>query len=621
MAKSQHPLDLPEILFRIIWYLDAKDVAACLLVCRTFYSSFTPYVWETIHLGSSPEQQRIIRSQDPLARFISFEPFASNDQEQGQQEPSSSSQEDELLQVLRKIASWIRSLSIHGHHSPRQLLLGEHCTKLESLSMGGLPYNRRFDQRYATTCKMLVEQNAASLRSLSLTKWQTVHKNHWLAPPWNPILICAPHKNLRSLSITAGKIGKRHWAAFWQICRHVETLELKHMYLPLSSRKANCTMESGGGGGGGNRNTHGGSRKSMIPDIQFPKLRELTLERIHHAEPLDQLNRFISHCPMLQTLMWTLPWDALLPTRQFCEAFSAMTWPELDSITIKDHRNSVKDAEHIAILRAAKKPFKFLDLKLIQLEPPTFDLLRQYHFKTLFKVNLTLAQDLISDPWMFSATGGPKWVQEVLESCPMLEHIVAKIITATEIVNGKSWTCHRLKVFQVMIDMEFKDKASERGSKRPHFTEAEVRQSHEVFRQLGQLKQLKVLDLRYSGFRKTVQLPLELRMGLAQLSDLKDMEMVGFIGSLDLRMVDLEWMLQHWPCLKRMLRGRLSNKRSKSFGNKFVRDYLFMQMLDSRGIQTGRRWEDDDSQVKILMRRNCIEAVYDSESESESESE
>jgi len=42
---NQHPLDIPEVLLEVALYLDAKDVLACSLVSRAFYSSFAPYIW------------------------------------------------------------------------------------------------------------------------------------------------------------------------------------------------------------------------------------------------------------------------------------------------------------------------------------------------------------------------------------------------------------------------------------------------------------------------------------------------------------------------------------------------------------------------------------------------
>ncbi|KAI8357668.1 hypothetical protein B0O80DRAFT_445531 [Mortierella sp. GBAus27b] len=324
---------------------------------------------------------------------------------------------------------------------------------------------------------------------------------------------------------------------------------------------------------------------------------------------------------MLQTLVWTTPGYMTFPQDEFYNFFAATTWPKLDSIAINNREHYVRDEEYAAILLAAKRPFKVLDLDLYRLEPPTFDLLRRDHFETLTRVNLSIGRHDIAGLPDFNEMGDPSWVQEVLESCPSLEQIVARTITAKRIINGKPWVCLGLKVFKVRINMEFENKSSQRGPTRPKFTKDEERACHQVFTHLSQLKQLKVLDMSRWGGTKCANLPLELRMGLGQLFTLRNMETVVHREPQDFRMVDVEWMLRHWPRLKTVSGGRLSRKCSKTFGDTLVRDYLLMRALHSKGVQTPRRWPDDDSHVILYMYREKIAQVYDSDSEGDSGSE
>jgi hypothetical protein len=70
-------------------------------------------------------------------------------------------------------------------------------------------------------------------------------------------------------------------------------------------------------------------------------------------------------------------------------------------------------------------------------------------------------------------------------------------------------------------------------------------------------------------------------VGLGQLCWLKDIEMVDYYGFQDMRMMNLEWMLQHRPHLQSLSGDRLSNKRSKAFGNQFVRHLLLISTFQS----------------------------------------
>ncbi|KAK3807703.1 MAG: hypothetical protein J3Q66DRAFT_444795, partial [Benniella sp.] len=216
-----------------------------------------------------------------------------------------------------------------------------------------------------------------------------------------------------------------------------------------------------------------------------------------------------------------------------------------------------------------------------------FDLLRQDHFKALTKVDLSMTT---AEPDLppFRTAGVPQWVQEVLESCPSLEQVTAKTITAEDIAGGKPWVCLGLKEFKVMIDMGF-GRASGRGYNRPKFTENQKGLCRAVFEQLGRLEQLRVLDMRRLGWHlespRYAPLPLELRLGLGLLSKLKDIEVIAFHRYQDMRKTDVEWMLRQWPYLSAIHGNLLSNKPSKTFGNKYVRNLLLKSMLDSRGVR------------------------------------
>jgi len=97
-------------------------------------------------MGLHPSLHKRRRYQEPFARFI-----LSDRSEKVRQE------DRDLKQVLQRAAPWIRSLSVHEHHSSYQLMLGEHCIKLESLLIKGPHYNDRFEVDYWSSCRKLVQ--------------------------------------------------------------------------------------------------------------------------------------------------------------------------------------------------------------------------------------------------------------------------------------------------------------------------------------------------------------------------------------------------------------------------------------------------------------------------------
>jgi hypothetical protein len=267
-----------------------------------------------------------------------------------------------------------------------------------------------------------------------------------------------------------------------------------------------------------------------------------------------------------------------------------------------------------------------MDLYLWEMNQRSFDLLRQGgHFETLTKIDLTARfrieeqQGLLVDDAESIAS---EWIIEVLESCPSLEHIMAKEIRGQHIIDSKPWVCHRLKKFEVLIRMEL----PEQSTTRVLYTENKKRQCHQVFERLSQLRQLKVLNIsnlrltRY-GHVAPVTFPLDLRLGLGHLSTLKDLEWIGYQGHQNMRMAEVEWMLQHWRRLRKITGGRPSMKDSKTFGNMNVRCHLIMQALDVRKVEIPKEWRIVSTIVKQYMKSKGLEDVYDTDDDDEGEKE
>ncbi|KAG0223274.1 hypothetical protein BGX31_008586 [Mortierella sp. GBA43] len=546
MGQHHHALDLPEVLFRIGRHLESLDDAvACSLVCKSFHTSFEPYVWMNIHLGYSNVTKTEVLLQESLVRYISLRCYGFWRGSQGQVP-----RRDRILQGLQRIAPWIRALSIHAHNLPRQLNLGDQCTGINALYIAGVPRDDLFNETYWNDFEVLLRQNSASLRSLTLVRWGDRYDSpKSIQPLWRPLLTCAQHANLTTLRIRASGISEQGLEAFWVFCQQLEVLELTD----LDMRDVTTHLS-------------GSSATIASTTVRFPKLRELTLVKLYTVSDL-QLEHFILQCPLLQILIWSATYSKSC-WQQFCNHLAAPTWPSLDWIEIKDESRSVSDQDHALLLRSATRPLRRLDVNTRFLEEQTFNLYRERgFFATLTKLDLIPSEFTLSpsSPGSSITTMVSKQVQEVLESCPMLEYIAAVVITAQDIIQGRPWVCQRLKIFQVMIHLEISGNNHVQKGKRSRikYTKNDMAICHQIFERLGQLKQLAVLDMRLCNERRysdpstiLTSLPLRLRMGLGHLSTLRKLEMIGYHGSQEIRMADMDWMSRRWKNLN-IAGGRL----------------------------------------------------------------
>ncbi|KAI8345558.1 hypothetical protein B0O80DRAFT_431540 [Mortierella sp. GBAus27b] len=136
---------------------------------------------------------------------------------------------------------------------------------------------------------------------------------------------------------------------------------------------------------------------------------------------------------------------------------------------------------------------------------------------------------------------------------------------AADVIDSKPWVCHGLKTFEVLIKMDASAaKDSELRSQVWNGVDRTNR-CHQIFERLSQLKRLRVLSMNWGErlhwvdfeFVTTLRpLPLELGIGLECLSTLTDLEVVGINDHQRARMVDIEWMLEHWPKLRKITGGR-----------------------------------------------------------------
>ncbi|KAF9355216.1 hypothetical protein BGX26_006834 [Mortierella sp. AD094] len=494
-STPPHALEIPEIVLKVVWHLNAAEVLACSSVSRSFYSSFAPHVWQDLHFG----QPTLDLDLEPLARILS-----SNGA------PGHFGRPDFL-----KIAPWLRSIII-----------------------GGLsPSDEAHTNKHWDNCKKIFRQNRSSLQSVSLINWKYDPHNKPVPgrPLWNPILKCAQAWNLRSLSLERCMIRGKHSNLFWTICERLERLRLDDVQFDLSKsplgRETNKRVTA-----------PGDSAPEITVELDLTRMRDLRLRGIHSVPVLRQLNQLIRRCPNLQTLYWNTDSYHYDIQSAFCDLYAASTWPDLDWIVVLTF---LKDEDLVKLLQAAKKPFRRLDFGYSKMQPETFELFRQSHFSTIQRINLLNFKRLKRN-----------WVVQVLASCPSLECFRADEIGTREILESEPWVCKRLRVFRVFIYVDISDSGYNRK-----FTREELQQFRAVYRRLAFLKELKELDMLPTYTRAMmaaqaeghtlVPLPLCLKAGLGQLSELTKLEKISFwSGKQATFKEELVWMVDCWKRLK-----------------------------------------------------------------------
>ncbi|KAF9096425.1 hypothetical protein BGX29_008569 [Mortierella sp. GBA35] len=641
-------LELPEILYRIGLYLDADQVLACSLVCRTFYNAYSPLVWKDLHFSLTKQQLKAIREKTPLARKISFRHlFESNELERGT---------EELISILQDRAPWMRSLTIHQHDSVQQFSsFGPRCNRVEALSIEGIPLCGDYeDKTYWKSCKALLRQNRPDLRSLSLQNWKPEWRKPLPGQPvWNPILSCTQHLNLTSLSLISCKIRGKHLRAFWTISARLESLVMEDVDMDLTWTPT-AFYDKGKG-------QDDGKDKDEL---------EVRFFRRHH--PLTQLYWLIIPCPALQKLTWLFDWHRHFPTQPFMDAFedsptSPTAWPDLDSITIKGHSNWITEENHFQLLKSARHPLRRLDLVHGAMQPKSFEMLQTRHFATIQTIDLT-----------YSVTDHScRWVIVILESCNSLERIKSKVVKGQDIIKSKPWACQGLKSWIMAIDMDFDNPdaitttpagtgtgtvdtatntsssssssgsgtAPETGAASSSSTPPDTSQTptplppttngpnrrllrqerqacRAVYRRFSTLTQLCEFDMLHSHNmnyltvpgspqpsnpnhpnHRLISLPLRLACGLDLLSRLVRLEKFSFwSGYTHVREREIEWILGHWKDLKKLAGGfSIPGRMIQTVYKDFAWSNQFTPMLKEHGITTdGSRYQHYDDSAEIL---------------------
>ncbi|KAI8345536.1 hypothetical protein B0O80DRAFT_504293 [Mortierella sp. GBAus27b] len=175
-----NPLELPEINDTIGNYLIRRDLVQCIRVCKSWYTSFLPFVWSTIAINnkrSYPTVEAFSRHSS-LIRHISYD--------------------TDLWRAYKSsYCSNLISLSAY-HHSPTDkspIIIGQYHQLRRLLIHGALPKTFFIPER--------------------VVNWKPAHHLN----------------NLSNLELSMVRIDPEDTTAFWGMCTRLESLAIKFIYI------------------------------------------------------------------------------------------------------------------------------------------------------------------------------------------------------------------------------------------------------------------------------------------------------------------------------------------------------------------------------------------------------
>ncbi|GJJ78697.1 hypothetical protein EMPS_11056 [Entomortierella parvispora] len=496
---AQHPLDLPEIRDSLARFLTRRELALCCRVSHEWRQSFEPFVWKELMINNKGPREAL---------------YAVS------------------VDALQLHSAYVQSLIFSGVEKKPYLksLTLPNLRKLKFFSAASQEDHRGDDQlEFVLQCRK-------SLRSLTV-----IHG-------WNdstPVLEAA-HACPSLMSLTLVGTGfarprhfQRYWVGLWS---RLTRLSLRAFdFCPFSNPAGN-----GLAGLVGHVNSGNGEESDSDEDPREPigasffeglkgtlgHIKVLELIQLHGLE--DDL-LFLKLCPNLETLVWK---PLLLHRGLEHLTNQAKCCPKLarfhSTITLGDDDHTV--ARFIESRSCASTvPFWTIDLQVNWLSEAAWELLKQpsnrHHLLTLRA--LDLKHLLLSTP--------DNVIQEVLCSLPNLEDFKAVRLREEYIVwDPRPWICTRL--YRLVLEI-----VPSLGSSAQTM----------LLERISGLRSLQTLDLSgpyWASNERSIQaLIFRLDCGLDLLRSLHNLVQLELGCKIqDWREKDVEWMLEHWPRLRKL---------------------------------------------------------------------
>ncbi|KAG9068327.1 hypothetical protein KI688_010593 [Linnemannia hyalina] len=241
-----------------------------------------------------------------------------------------------------------------------------------------------------------------------------------------------------------------------------------------------------------------------------------------------------------------LHWGGLVPIGHVHEDVEPPVWPYLEDLRLGDVRGTDETMARVVFTHLPPS-LKHLRVDSAIFGPESFGILRERVFDNLRTLSVRECTSFRSP-----------MILEALQKCPRLEELDAYSITTTDLRGHPgTWACHGLTLLRVTFrsgrgeDEEFDDHDNNDGD-----------DDHLLFKHISTLTHLEELDMtRYpeayarNWFSPSRQTGPQLRLdsGLGQLLTLTRLKKAKFSGIVqNMRVVDVDWMLQSWPKLEEL---------------------------------------------------------------------
>ncbi|KAK3812574.1 MAG: hypothetical protein JOS17DRAFT_779545 [Linnemannia elongata] len=521
-------LDLPDEIHLLVGeQLSSKDLYSCIRVCRSFYTTYIPYLWSDIYVKEykgKPIGVDQLRANSHRVETINY----------------SSTLTDDYYTIVYPRLRTIRT-NTHGLHKkdPNVLKVNPH-------------QKAQFARLHPTIKKLYYDQPD----SLSREFWEVV-ETEW--------------KDFESLELS-GIVVEDAVDIFWRICNRLKTLSftnvglLKDHSVDIFSRVYNLLKTPSF------TNVEPPKDHSILSTLSFPHLRELTIARYswsfndipHQTWPLHLLEQ-VKKAEGLRYLRWDVI-DIPFPSRLLIDAFAEGCWSELCELCIGGPSCTDQDlASTLRLLPSLR--LTRLDRSSDSLGPLTYSCLHELYFDHL--QNLRVGQ----------CTGfSSAMAQEVLSECVHLVVFDAPHIFVRDIATApKSWGCSRLEYLTIYIAKQKDDEPGWDGqvfqqiSRLGRLQRLDLQRSpHSYNGNLAPaaIRQLKTLDFRLSPLSNSVGTNENSKRdgndgssedGIRCWSSLVQLQEFSFDGDQQvLGWEEARWMTEHWMdlwCISGEFRG------------------------------------------------------------------
>ncbi|KAG0312360.1 hypothetical protein BGZ99_009572 [Dissophora globulifera] len=252
----------------------------------------------------------------------------------------------------------------------------------------------------------------------------------------------------------------------------------------------------------------------------FPRLYELTLKDAKGVCTQSQVD-FVSRCPNLRHLKWSLCRETMMPVQEFCERVPTAC-PLLCQLQMDGC--GLPDPDDVGRLVDSLSRLELLSLCGNRITNRTFSSLGR-HFGTL--QSLDVIDCFYVKSWM---------VQQILENCPNLIKLAMPVLRMRDIVQGKDWAAVRLRHLQVNLVQTLSTTMKS----------VEVEEQWTTFERLSKLTQLRHLAVGSRSWTRREGLIFRMDCGVDQLKTLTKLRVLD-LGHSCQRMeeTDVAWITTH----------------------------------------------------------------------------